>query len=315
MTRSADLTAGCRLCPRECLNIPSEEQPGRCHVPRAAGFFRVARLMVHPWEEPYISGSKGSGTVFFSGCSLGCLFCQNEAISHRAQGETMRSDQLLQAMEDLAARQVHNLNLVTASHYGDHLSRLLPVLKQRLKKRGRLIPVVWNSSAYEKTDMLAALADSESVDVFLPDLKFFDPELSGRLAAAPDYFARASQAILAMHRLRPDHQFSDDGLLLRGLALRHLVLPGAWRDSLTLIDFIAANLPPDTPVALMRQYTPPTNARLREQIGAIMPRLLHKVTSYEYDKVCEHAEKRGLKRLLFQEPASADSRFTPDFTG
>lgn len=294
--------------------MPSTTQPGRCHIPRAAGFYRVAKLMVHRWEEPYISGRNGSGAVFFSGCSLGCCFCQNAAISHQAHGETVRSEQLLQAMDALAARGVHNLNLVTASHYGDHLAQLLPALKQQLTAKGRPIPVVWNSSAYEKSEMLTELVESGSVDVFLPDLKFVDSDLSRRVAAAPDYFTWASQAIQTMIRLKPNSLFSEEGLLLSGLAVRHLILPGFWRDSLNIIDFLAANLPPETPIALMRQYTPPTDPQLKAQISSSMPRLLHRVTQYEYDKVCEHAEKRGLKRLLFQEKASADTQYTPDFT-
>ena len=300
----------CQLCPRKCLAARTQEEPGWCGASTAPGFFRIARTMVHHWEEPYISGKRGSGTVFFSGCALGCIFCQNHLIS-RAQvsmlqqsGIVLTTRELMDQMEVLAQAGVHNLNLVTASHYAADI----PDLIARLRQRGINLPIVWNTGAYEEIESLQAL--ETSVQVYLPDFKFWDSNLSQDLASASDYARVASGAILEMHRQQPNLAFDPEGMLVQGVAIRHLVLPGHFRDSLKIIDWIAANLPLDIPVALMSQYTPVE--ALRSQLATI-PELLRRVTTYEYSKVIEHAEKRGLSRLLGQRRESATSAFTPDF--
>lgn len=301
---------GCQLCPRLCGAERTESEPGLCGVRSGPGSFRVAKTMVHHWEEPYISGTRGSGTVFFSGCALGCLFCQNHAISQSddagnvPKGTNLTMGQLLDQMEKLAAAGVHNLNLVTASHYAADI----PDLIAALHKRGNQLPIVWNTGAYELAGTLKQLADS--VQVYLPDFKFWDTALSTNLAHAGDYAAIATAAILEMHRQRPQLQFDESGLLLEGVAIRHLVLPGHHHDSMQIIDWIAANLPVDIPLAIMCQYTPV--AALRPAL-AQYPEFLRRVTTYEYRKVIEHAEKRGFSRLLGQHRESAISSFTPEF--
>ncbi len=300
----------CQLCPRHCMAERSASEPGLCGVRTGPGSFRVARTMVHHWEEPYISGRHGSGTIFFSGCALGCVFCQNHLISRASDGSSQLSgadqttSELLARMEDLTKAGVHNLNLVTASHYAADI----PALIAGLRDRGIFLPIVWNTGAYDKVETLQTLADS--IQVYLPDFKFWDSALSQNLARASDYAAVAAAAILEMHRQQPQLVFDREGLLQQGVAIRHLVLPGHFRDSLKIINWIAANLPDDIPVALMSQYTPVS--ALRPQL-AEYPELLRRVTTYEYNKVIEHAEKRGLSRLLGQHRESATSAFTPEF--
>ena len=299
---------GCTLCPRQCLAGRTSWSPGRCGAREAAGSFRVARLMVHHWEEPMISGTLGSGAVFFSGCNLGCLFCQNAAISLHGQGSELGSDQLAEAILQLAFLGVHNLNLVTASHYADRIPDLISRLRQAPLWQERPLPVVWNSSAYETVASLESIAGC--IDIYLPDLKYFSSELAQNLAGAADYFAAASRAVLEMHRQQPKTIVSADGTMKQGLIVRHLVLPGHWRDSLKILDFLAANLPLDTPLSLMSQYTPPQGQVLRDAY----PEMGRRLTSWEYSKVIDHALDLGFLNLLGQHRSAADPAYTPDFS-
>ncbi|HBP38895.1 MAG TPA: radical SAM protein, partial [Clostridiales bacterium] len=226
---SVESAAGCTLCPRRCGAERTLQDPGRCGAAEPPGFFRVARLMAHHWEEPWISGSRGSGAVCFSGCSLGCCFCQNASISLRRQGTVLSQDRLIGEIGRLLRQGVHNLNLVTAGHYASQIPDLVSQLRRlpEWTSQGQPLPVVWNSSGYETEAALLALA--KTANVFLPDFKYADPNLSAAMAQADDYFAVASRAILMMHRLQPKTVLSDSGIILRGLVVRHLVLPGHWR--------------------------------------------------------------------------------------
>jgi putative pyruvate formate lyase activating enzyme len=309
----------CDLCPRLCSAERTITEPGLCGVSTGPGSFRIAKTMVHHWEEPYISGTRGSGTVFFSGCALGCLFCQNHTISHsvaindplsatKTNPQTSVSDlsvaELLDRMAELAAAGVHNLNMVTASHYAADLPELIAALR----KRGIHLPIVWNTGSYERVETLQTLA--QSIQVYLPDFKIWDSTLSNNLARASDYASVAATAILEMHRQQPVLEFDQDGLLQKGVAIRHLVLPAHYRDSLQIIDWIAANLPADIPLAIMSQYTPVP--ALRPQLANV-PEMLRRVTTYEYNKVIEHAKAKGFTRLLGQRRESATTAYTPDF--
>ncbi|MDD2456946.1 MAG: radical SAM protein [Eubacteriales bacterium] len=301
--------SACRLCPRQCDAARTSQEPGRCGIRTGPGFFRVAKIMAHHWEEPYISGTRGSGTVFFSGCPLGCRFCQNHAISQPIPdkplpGTDFSVRELAFELVRLAGEGVHNINLVTASHFAQDV----PALVRQLRSDGLDLPVVWNTSSYETVQALRAL--SGSVDVYLPDFKFWDRDVSAGLAHAPDYAHVATQAILEMQRQQPQTVFDPDGLMVRGVALRLLVLPGHHRDAFSIIDWIARELPPDIPLAIMNQYTPFLN--LQDQM-ADYPEMKRRVTTYEYQKVIEHAEQKGLTRLLGQERAAASAVYTPDF--
>ena len=301
--------SGCCLCPRQCDAARTSQEPGLCGSRTGPGFFHVAKIMVHHWEEPYISGTQGSGTVFFAGCPLGCRFCQNHAISQPEQalplpGAVFSVQALAQRLTQLAGEGVHNINLVTASHFAQDV----PALVRELRSSAVTLPVIWNTSSYESVAALRSL--DGSVDVYLPDFKFWGRDLSHGLAHAPDYADVAAQAILEMQRQQPETIFDPQGLLIRGVALRVLVLPGHHRDSIQIIDWIARELPPDIPLAIMNQYTPFPD--LRDKLSGY-PEMNRRVTTYEYRKVVEHAQNRGLTRLLGQERAAASTAFTPDF--
>lgn len=298
----------CRICPRCCGAARTFDHPGLCGAAEPPGCYRVARLMVHHWEEPCISGTRGSGTVFFGGCSLGCRFCQNASISRGTVGSLMDTDHLIVEMMKLHQLKVHNFNLVTPGHYVDRLPFLLEKLQQQPDFRQNPLPIIWNSSAYETVDSINNLSDL--VDIWLPDFKFADAELSFDLANTADYFTVAAKSIAAMHKMQPKQVLSNDGLLKRGLIIRHLILPGNWRDSCRILDFLAANLPLDISVSLMCQYTPQPGTGLYER----HPELSRRLTTYEYRKVVDYAFKLGFSNLTGQGRSSADSAYTPDFS-
>lgn len=283
----------CNLCPRRCNAMRGPDRgEGYCHMGTLPV---VARAAAHLWEEPCISGTRGSGTVFFSGCALGCVFCQNESISHHSLGRVMDAkalSELFARVEDLG---VHNLNLVTPSHFA-------PVIFEALRLRRPGIPVVWNSSGYETVELVEAAA--EFVDVFLPDLKYFSAETARQLAGAPDYFPVALAAIRAMCQAKGAPVYDDEGLMRSGTLVRHLILPLRTSESLAILDAIARELPPGTPVSLMRQYTPMN--------GVDLPGLDRRLTGREYARVCDFMLALGLEGYV-QSRESADSAFTPAF--
>ena len=306
-------TAGCTICPRACGALRTAANPGLCGSDEGFDEFRVARLMAHHWEEPFISGQKGSGTVFFSGCSLGCCFCQNEPISQHHAGDRLTSRELSEAVFQLLESGVHNLSLVTPSHYADRIPAWFDQLSRSRPWQDRPVPLIWNSSAYETVESLRPLGGS--VAIYLPDMKFCDAALADSLAGAPDYAGIALPAIREMLRQQPDAHFDDAGLLLHGVVLRHLVLPGHWRDSCAILTELARFVPPDTPLSLMSQYTPQTGNRRMLQLPAnTRPELMRRLTTWEYRQVLDCALDLGFRRILGQERSSADSAYTPDFT-
>lgn len=282
----------CTLCPRGC-GADRTVHPGFCG---GGAQVRAARAALHLWEEPCISGTRGSGAVFFSGCTLRCVFCQNESISHGNFGKELTPAELAEVFRRLEGEGAHNLNLVTPTHYTPQILRAL-----ELAKPG--IPVVMNCGGYETVETLRLWAGY--IDVYLPDLKYMDSALSARYSAAPDYFERASAAILEMHRQQPE-LVSEDGLLRRGLIVRHLVLPGASGDSLRLLDWLDGHLPKDGfLLSLMRQFTPTPRC-------ADYPELDRRLTTFEYRRVADRAAELGFSGFT-QGRDSAQSRYTPDF--
>ena len=288
----------CRQCPRECHIDRQGEHYGFCASPDD---FLVARIGPHAWEEPPISGSRGSGTVFFGGCNLRCVFCQNRAISHGGVGRKMSDDALLDAMLRLQDAGVHNINLVTPSHYTLQLARLLERARPLLH-----IPIVWNSSAYESVDSLRAL--DGLVDVYLPDVKYFSSAVSAAYSSAPNYYAVAVRAVEEMIRQVGDARlYSDEGTLLRGIILRHLILPGCRADSLDLLEALAKKFGTDAfLLSLMGQYTP----EFAED--APYPNLHRRLTTFEYQSVQKHATALGFDGFS-QDLTSATSQYTPEF--
>ena len=288
----------CRQCPRECNIERNGEGFGFCSSPDV---FLVARTGLHAWEEPPISGTRGSGTVFFGGCNLRCVFCQNRAISHGGVGREMNEDALMDAMLRLQDAGAHNINLVTPSHYTLQLARLLERVRPKLN-----VPIVWNSSAYESVDSLRAL--DGLVDVYLPDVKYFSPAVSAAYSSAPDYYAVAVRAVSEMLRQVGDARlYSDEGILLRGMILRHLILPGCRADSFDLLEALAKKFGTDAfLLSLMGQYTP----EFAED--APYPNLHRRLTSFEYQSVQNLANDLGFDGFS-QDLTSATSKYTPEF--
>lgn len=287
----------CYDCPRRC-GAERETALGRCHAPRE---FLVSRVSLHMWEEPPISGTRGSGAVFFGGCNLGCVFCQNRAIRDGQLGERLRADELERAAWRLVEEGAHNLNLVTPTHYVRALVPFLARIRPRLP-----VPVVWNSGGYESVESLRML--DGLVDVYLPDFKYADPSFATRYSAAPDYPEVAAEAVREMFRQRGAVTFDEDGLIKSGVIVRHLVLPGGRRDSEAVLDRLASLLPiPDVRLSLMSQFTPEFVDKTQ------FPELARRVTTFEYQRVLSHAMTLGFDGY-FQTRDSATAAYTPDFT-
>ncbi len=283
----------CQLCPRRCsAERTIERGDGRCGVGTLP---LVSRAAPHFWEEPCISGTHGSGTVFFAGCALGCVFCQNEPISHHAWGQAMDARQLCELFARMEGLGVHNLSLVTGSHFA-------PAIVQALRMRPVGIPVVWNCGGYESPEILALL--DGLVDVYLPDFKFFSPKISQLMCGAADYGKVTLAALREMCRQTGAPVYDENGLMTRGTLVRHLILPGCTTDSLTVLDTIAAELPKGTPVSLMRQYTPMTETSVQG--------LDRRLTEREYRRVRDHMLLLGLDGYE-QEKTSAQRDYTPAF--
>ena len=285
----------CSICPRHC-NVDRSTSVGYC---KSGDTFKVARAALHFWEEPCISGKNGSGTVFFSGCNLRCAFCQNYEISRENKGVEISDKRLVEIFEHLVEQGANNINLVNPTHY---IRRLAQVLEQWESP----VPVVYNCGGYEEAEELKRLEGL--VDIYLPDLKYIRSDKALRYSGAQNYFEKASQAVLEMRRQVAD-TFNNDGIMQRGLIVRHLILPQNTNSSIEILKWIKLNLP-DTYVSLMAQYTPCGDL-------SSLPEINRKITEREYNKVVDFALDQGLEKLFLQERSSADSSYIPpfDFTG
>ena len=280
----------CELCPRMCGVDRTAGEVGYCRCPDTA---LVAKRMLHPWEEPVLAGSGGSGAIFFGGCTLGCKYCQNAAISGGPVGAPADSAALRRMMEDLIAQGAENIDLVTPTHF---LPTILPALEEKLP-----VPVVYNCGGYERVETLRALEGK--VDIYLPDLKYADPNLGGALSGARDYFPVAAAAIGEMVRQVGAPQW-DGEKLKKGVVIRHLILPGQVENSLRVLDWIGDHFAPgQVLVSLMRQYTP---------MGNLPSPLDRRVTDEEYDAVLSWMFLNDLEGFT-QEDTAASNAFIPDF--
>ena len=280
----------CRLCPRECGVNRAAGETGFCGCPATA---LVAKTMRHMWEEPALAGSGGSGALFFGGCTLGCKYCQNAAISGGPVGKPTDSAGLRQIFEDLIAQGAENIDLVTPTHF---LPTILPALEPRLP-----VPVVCNCGGYERVETLRELEGK--IDIYLPDFKYADGALAAALSGAPDYFPRAQDAIREMVRQTGAPQWQGERLV-RGTVIRHLILPGHVDNSLRVLDWIGENFAPgQVLVSLMRQYTP---------MGNLPAPFDRRVTEEEYQAVLSWMYLNDLEGFT-QEAESADRGFIPDF--
>lgn len=290
----------CNICPRGCGVDRSSGKLGFCRAPED---FLVAKTMIHKWEEPCIAGEGGAGTVFFSGCNLRCIFCQNCEISRGDKGEIMSEDALETAIFRLVEEGAECVELVTPTHYTEKLAGLLQRIKPRLS-----VPVVWNSGGYEKVESLRLL--DGLVDVYLPDFKYFDGEIAQKYSSAPDYFEVATAALSEMLRQTGKPRFDEKGRLTKGTLVRHLVLPGHRADSIAVLNHLAENFGADSILlSLMSQYTPDFYA---DGGDCQYKNLCRRVTKFEYDSVMKVADSLGFEGY-FQSVDSASKKYTPDF--
>ncbi|WP_419044562.1 radical SAM protein [Enorma massiliensis] len=303
MTRSLLLPStlsACELCPRRCRADRAAGERGVCG---ATDTLRLARAALHFWEEPPISGEAGSGTVFFSGCPLKCVYCQNHEISTGNFGIDVSPERLAQIMLELQDQGALNINLVTATHY----AHLLPEAIATARARGLVVPIVYNTSGYERVEAVRELDDL--VDIWLTDFKYADAGLGRALSHVPDYPSVAQSALIEMARQLERHgggAARADGTWTRGIIVRHLVLPGHTEDSCRVLDLIWDAVG-DVPISVMNQYTP--NAAMRAAGGE----LARAVTREEYECVLDHADDLGFTQMFWQEGGAVDESFTPPF--
>lgn len=287
----------CRICPRSCGIDRTSGNLGWCKAPLLP---KVALVSTHHWEEPPISGTNGSGTVFFSHCNLGCVFCQNHTISHEGFGQEISIERLAEIFLEQQERGLHNINLVSAVQFLPQTATALRLARAQ----GLSIPIVYNSNGYESIEGLRLLEGL--VDIYLPDFKYWNNALGLEYSKAPQYRETAITAILEMRQQTEKDVFSAEGLMQKGMILRHLVLPGQYKDSMLILDWIREALGEDTYVSLMSQYTPMYQAK---EIKTLSRRL----TTFEYDKVVAHFFEIGLKNGFMQKRSSATADYTPAF--
>lgn len=293
-----DSMIDCTLCPRACHVNRLNGQIGYCG--QTAGIM-AARASLHYWEEPCISGTSGSGTVFFSGCNLRCVFCQNHNIALGKAGRIISPDHLVEIFLQLQEQGANNINLVTPTHFLPQIAMAL----EQAKQQGLSIPIVYNTGSYESPEALRHLQGL--VDIYLPDLKYFSTELSSAYSHAPDYFHVACRAIEEMYRQTGDPVIDpDSGLMKRGMIVRHLILPGQTKDSKKILRYLHETYGDHIYISIMNQYTP------LPQVDDMEP-LNRTVTPEEYDRVLTFAERIGIEQGFRQEGSAASESFIPEF--
>lgn len=289
-----DLYENCRLCGRNC-SINRHEKVGYC---RETNEIYLSRAALHMWEEPPISCSRGSGTIFFSGCSLSCIFCQNADISRGRSGKAVSVSRLAEIMTELEAKGAHNINLVTPTHYIPSIAEAIPMAR----KMGLTLPIVYNTGSYDNVDALRAL--DGLVDVYLPDLKYYNVKTAESYSHAPDYPTVAREAISEMYRQVGVPRFDSEGMMTRGMIVRILLLPGRVAEAKLNLKYLLDTYGDNIYVSLMNQYTP-------------MPGMAHplnrRVTREEYHELLNYAEKLGLKNGFTQDFGTAVESFIPPF--
>lgn len=291
-----DLYKKCTLCPRRC-GADRTKVRGRCG--QTATLY-AARASLYMWEEPCISGKNGSGTVFFSGCPLGCVYCQNSDIASSRAGVPIDANRLAEIFLEMQDRGAHNINLVTPTHFAPHIIRALDMASE-LK-----IPVLYNTSGYETVETLRML--DGYVDIYLPDFKYMDARIAEKYSCAPDYPETAKAALAEMVRQTDACEFDADGILRRGTIVRHLVLPGYTQNSRDVIEYLYNTYGNDIYMSIMSQYTPMPRA-------ADYPEINRRVTDEEYDALVDFAAGIGVENAFVQEGEAASESFIPAFDG
>lgn len=290
----------CNLCPRNCM---AERQRGELGYCLSKAESRVARAALHMWEEPCISGKSGSGTVFFSGCNLRCIYCQNYEIAAGRKGKEVSVERLAEIFLELQEKKAANINLVTPDHFVTAVAEAV----RQAKEHGLVIPVVYNGSGYEKREVIRSLKGV--VDIFLTDFKYMDASLAGKYSAAPDYPEVAKEALAEMVKIAGEPVFGEDGMMKRGVIVRHLLLPGHKKNAREVLAYLYETYGDRIYISLMNQYTP--FERLKE-----MPEyqgLCRKVTKREYEAVVDYMLNLGVQNAFIQEGETAMESFIPDF--
>lgn len=290
----------CLVCPRNCGANRNDSQTGYC---KETSSLRIARASLHIWEEPCVSGTNGSGTIFFTGCNLKCIFCQNGPIALGETGKEISIEKLSEIMLSLQDKKAHNINLVTASHFIPSVAKAII----HAKDNGLTIPILYNCGGYESTDSLKILEGL--VDIYLPDFKYFSSTLSKDFSNAPNYFEISKASLKEMVRQVPKCQFDSDEMITSGVIVRHLILPGHTKDSMEIIKYLYSTYGNDIYVSIMNQYTPMPWIKDYSQY----PELQRKVTKKEYDKVIDFAISLGLTNAFIQEGETAKESFIPPF--
>ena len=286
----------CNICPRKCNaeRLPlAENGEGFCGL---GGAPRIARAALHFWEEPPIRGENGSGTVFFSGCNLGCIFCQNKKISRGRFGKTVTPERLREIYEELINKGAHNINLVTPTHFAD---AVLASLEPKLS-----VPVVYNCGGYESVETLKRFEGK--IQIYLPDIKYSDNVLAKKYSAAPDYFETAKAAVKEMYRQTGKYDIGDDGIMKKGVIIRHLILPGQLENTKKVIDWVKNEFAPgEVLFSLMSQFTPVEGCNTDE--------LYRRLTKDEYSEIADYLFESGIEDGFMQELSSAKEEYIPPF--
>ncbi|MBR1805915.1 MAG: radical SAM protein [Selenomonadaceae bacterium] len=285
----------CELCPRKC-RVDRVNQFGFC---KAGENLRVALVSLHRWEEPCLVGDRGAGTIFFAHCNLKCVYCQNFAISHDGYGADISVERLAEIFLEQQRRGAANVELVTPTHYTPQICAAIDIAKNR----GLTLPIVWNSNAYENPSTLELLRGR--VDIFLPDVKYFSDEAARNFSAAPNYFATATAAVEKMFELVGAAQIVN-GQMIRGMIVRHLVLPNFRRDAMKIVDWLWSTFGDEIFISLMNQYTPIYRAFGHKKIS-------RRLTTFEYQSVVDHAAELGITNCFVQVGKTAEEKFIPNF--
>lgn len=287
----------CELCPRKCGVNRLEGESGFC---KAGAKVKIARAALHHWEEPCISGERGSGTVFFSHCTLKCVFCQNHQISSGGKGKELTEEELADIFLDLQEQGAHNINLVTPTHYVPQIIKAL----ESAKVRGLQLPIVYNSSGYETTETLRLLEGY--IDIYMPDLKYYKEGYAKKYSKAADYFVYTKSALEEMVKQRPKAVFDQEGMMTKGVIVRHLMLPGLLFDTKKIIEYLYKTYGNTLYISLMNQYTP-------LEIVKDYPELNRKLNARHYDYMVDYLISLGVENGFIQEGETASESFIPPF--
>ncbi|HOP73456.1 MAG TPA: radical SAM protein [Bacillota bacterium] len=287
----------CIICPHQCGINRNQGQLGRCLAPARP---KIAKTMLHLWEEPCLSGTRGSGAVFFSHCNLRCIFCQNYAISQEENGRELTEIELSDLFLSLEQQDAHNINLVSPTPYVPSIVQALKIAKEK----GLKIPVIYNTNAFDSPESIALL--DGLVDIYLPDLKFYSPEVSQCLAGTREYFSHATKAILTMLEQVGPTYINEEGMMTRGVLIRHLILPGYLEESRVILRWIRDFLPREVYLSLMSQYFPTHRA-------VHHPKLNRTLNPEEYEAIIDYFLDLGLENGFTQDLDSADPQYVPDF--